>query len=243
MSVVLHIEHLSIGYATKAGQKVVQHNLCLQAQEGELICLLGQNGCGKSTLLRTLCNLQPALGGKHNMSNCSASEMAERMALVLTDRIQIDQATVRDVVAIGRYPYTNMLGHLTEEDEHIIDLAMHDVGINPEQALRLINELSDGEKQRALIAKALAQQTPIILLDEPTAHLDLPSRIKTMNLLRELAHSQHKCILLSTHELELALRTADTIWLMTDKGINTGKADSMKEKIIEAFELQEYFDK
>ena len=138
------------------------------------------------------------------------------IALVLTERLSVESATVRDVVAMGRYPYTSFLGTLTAADHRIVDEAMEQVGV-ADLADSFYNDHSDGEKQRILIAKALAQQTPVILLDEPTAHLDLPSRIKTLNLLHDIAHEQQKTILISTHELDLALRTADRVLLMYPK--------------------------
>ena len=201
--------------------------------------MLGTNGCGKSTLLRTLAGLQPPLLGDIMLkipagmdvppatndlplSRFSHEQLARTIALVLTERESIDKTLVHDIVAMGRYPYTNLRGTLTPHDEQVIDTALQDVGLT-HLAGRWFTSLSDGEKQRVLIAKALAQQTPVILLDEPTAHLDLPNRIKTMLLLRRLAHEQHKAILISTHELDLALQTADLIWLMTaQSGVRVG---------------------
>ena len=144
------------------------------------------------------------------------TERSKQIALVLTERLSVESATVRDVVAMGRYPYTSFLGSLTAADHRIVDEAMRQVDVL-DLADTFYNDHSDGEKQRILIAKALAQQTPVILLDEPTAHLDLPSRIKPLNLLRSIAHEQGKTILISTHELDLALRTADRVLLMYPK--------------------------
>ena len=162
--------------------------------------MLGPNGCGKSTLLRTLAGLQPALSGE--FTHCDA----QNIALVLTERLSMENTTVHDVVAMGRYPYTSFLGGLTADDERIIEEALQQVGFSDSSVgATMFNAHSDGEKQRILIAKALAQQTPIILLDEPTAHLDLPHRILVLRLLRQLAHEQNKTVLISTHELDLAL--------------------------------------
>ncbi len=215
----IHAEHLTIGYGTHA----VASELELYAQAGEMICLLGQNGCGKSTLLRTLCGLQPALSGeftivhptlgKQSIAAISQADKAKMLALVLTERLSIENTSVHDVVAMGRYPYASFLGGLNEEDESVIATSLEQVGL-AHKAKAFFNCLSDGEKQRVLIAKALAQQTPLILLDEPTAHLDLPNRIRILLLLQKLAHTQGKCVIISTHELDLALQTADTIWLM-----------------------------
>lgn len=219
----LSTHNLTIGY----GQAVVQQNLCLEAHEGNMICLLGQNGCGKSTLIRTLANLQPALGGTchigaDNLLQMTEHERAKRMAVVLTERLSADRTTVHDAVAMGRYPYSSFLGGLSEQDEDCIRHALEQTEMAHKTDC-YFNELSDGEKQRTLIAKALAQQTPFILLDEPTAHLDLPNRIKTLLLLRRLAHETKRTVLISTHELDLALQTADIIWLMTPrKGVEVG---------------------
>lgn len=204
---MIKCENITIGYGTR----VIQHDLSFILPDGELIALLGANGCGKSTLLRTLAGLQPPLGGTY-----SPIANEKTVALVLTERLSVESATVRDVVAMGRYPYTSFLGTLTAADRRIVNEAMEQVGV-ADLADSFYNDHSDGEKQRILIAKALAQQTPVILLDEPTAHLDLPSRIKTLNLLHDIAHTQGKTILISTHELDLALRTADRVLLMMPK--------------------------
>jgi iron complex transport system ATP-binding protein len=193
--------------------------------------MLGPNGCGKSTLLRTLAGLQPALSG--TFTHCDA----KNVALVLTERLSMDNTTVHDVVAMGRYPYTSFLGGLTDTDEQIIDEALGAVGFDTLPfregkgvGLSPFNAHSDGEKQRILIAKALAQQTPIILLDEPTAHLDLPHRILVLRLLRNLAHEQGKTVLISTHELDLALALSDRILLMTPgKGVQLDTAANLKK--------------
>lgn len=213
---MIKCDNLTIGY----GSRVIQHDLSFTLADGELVALLGANGCGKSTLLRTLAGLQPALAGTYSLLPLGESGLSARrskyIALVLTERLSVDSATVRDVVAMGRYPYTSFLGTLTAADNRIVNEAMQQVDVL-DLADTFYNDHSDGEKQRILIAKALAQQTPVILLDEPTAHLDLPSRIKTLNLLRSIAHEQNKTILISTHELDLALRTADRVLLMYTK--------------------------
>ena len=229
----------------------MQRDLSFSLYEGEMVCMLGPNGCGKSTLLRTLAGLQPALSGEFCLSAersvspkdgpYSVSEQSERskaIALVLTERLSLENTTVHDVVAMGRYPYTSFLGGLTDEDEAIIAEALQQVGFSPSHqgegrggATSFFNAHSDGEKQRILIAKALAQQTPIILLDEPTAHLDLPHRILVLRLLRQLAHEQGKTILISTHELDLALALSDRILLMSPKaqGVQLDTAENLKK--------------
>lgn len=222
---MIRCENITIGY----GSRVIQRDLSFTLADGTMTALLGANGCGKSTLLRTLAGLQPALSGSYSLSTANSQSIinsqsivnsqsvnrqsSRLIALVLTERISVESATVTDVVAMGRYPYTSFLGTLTAADRRIVREAMEQVGV-ADLADTYYNDHSDGEKQRILIAKALAQQTPVILLDEPTAHLDLPSRIRTLNLLRDIAHNQGKTILISTHELDLALRSADNILLM-----------------------------
>ena len=241
-NVSISTNKLTIGYADKgrkpsavSRQKIVQTDLTFSLYEGEMVCMLGPNGCGKSTLLRTLAGLQPALEGTYQLStNSNLHQKAERsIALVLTERMSMENTTVHDVVAMGRYPYTSFLDGLSDEDERIIKESLREVGFaNAEEVSEsFFNAHSDGEKQRILIAKALAQQTPIILLDEPTAHLDLPHRILVLRLLRQLAHEQGKTVLISTHELDLALTLSDRILLMTPgKGVQLDTAEELKKK-------------
>ena len=210
----------------------MQSDLSFSLYEGEMVCMLGPNGCGKSTLLRTLAALQPPLGGESRVeSRKSKVESQKAIALVLTERLSLENTTVHDVVAMGRYPYTSFLGGLTDEDEAIIAQSLQQVGFDQPVGRSFFNAHSDGEKQRILIAKALAQQTPIILLDEPTAHLDLPHRILVLRLLRQLAHEQGKTILISTHELDLALALSDRILLMSPKaqGVQLDTAENLKK--------------
>ncbi len=233
-SVSISTNKLTIGYTSSRQhsavsiQTVVQSDLTFSLNEGEMVCMLGPNGCGKSTLLRTLAGLQPPLSGEYKLTAKSPylqivpqgkeEPKAKSVALVLTEKLSMDNTTVHDVVAMGRYPYTSFLGGLTPEDETIIAESLQQVGFDLSTFnfhLSPFNAHSDGEKQRILIAKALAQQTPVILLDEPTAHLDLPHRILILRLLRRLAHEQGKTVLISTHELDLALALSDRILLMS----------------------------
>lgn len=222
------------GYRTASGgESIVQTDLSFALNEGEMVCMLGPNGCGKSTLLRTLAGLQPALSGEYSVMGYGLPVTGSKcIALVLTERVSLENTTVHDVVAMGRYPYTSFLGGLTAADEAIIEEALEAVGFGSQAAIgrSFFNAHSDGEKQRILIAKALAQQTPIILLDEPTAHLDLPHRILILRLLRKLAHEQGKTVLISTHELDLALALSDRILLMTPhQGIQLDTAEALKK--------------
>ena len=237
-NVSISTNKLTIGYRVQSTEYRVQTDLDFALMQGEMVCMLGPNGCGKSTLLRTLAGLQPALSGEYRL--CSISELSERsksIALVLTERLSMENTTVHDIVAMGRYPYTSFLGGLTAEDERIIEEALRAVGFeitgsrDHEITTTMFNAHSDGEKQRILIAKALAQQTPIILLDEPTAHLDLPHRILVLRLLRRLAHEQNKTVLISTHELELALALSDRILLMSPNngGVLLDTAENLKK--------------
>lgn len=229
--------NLTIGYKKARGGEptIIQRNLSFSLHAGEMVCMLGPNGCGKSTLLRTLAGLQDDIRCTKDNVRCTKN----KIALVLTERLSMENTTVHDVVALGRYPYTSFLDGLSQEDEQIITNSLEQVGIDAEAMHTFYNAHSDGEKQRILIAKALAQQTPIIFLDEPTAHLDLPHRILILRLLRQLAHEQGKTILISTHELELALSLSDRILLMYPKGkgvkLDTAENLRAEDAFTEAF--------
>jgi iron complex transport system ATP-binding protein len=218
---LLRTRDLRTGYRSGAKRIVVAGGLPeLNIQAGQLICLLGPNGSGKSTLLRTLAGLQPALGGTIDIDGAergTPAELAKRISLVLTDRVRGNNLTVYSLIALGRYPYSGWLGGLDEADKAAIEWAIESTGV---EALRhrKVHTLSDGESQKVMLARALAQDTPILMLDEPTAHLDLPSRIRLMRLLHRLARQTRKGILLSTHELDLALQVADEVWLLQPGG-------------------------
>ena len=228
-SVCISTNNLTIGYE----HTVVQRDLSFSLLQGEMVCMLGKNGSGKSTLLRTLAGLQPVLGGEFSFPisdiRYPISDNPSNIALVLTERLSLENTTVHDVVAMGRYPYTSFLGGLSHDDERVIALALLQVGLE-DAAHTFFNAHSDGEKQRVLIAKAITQETPIILLDEPTAHLDLPNRIKILQLLRRLAHEQGKTVVISTHELELAIQLSDRILLMSEQGIQLDTPINLREQ-------------
>ncbi len=217
----VQLDNVSIGYPAKRAPKIIQSGLTLAAERGELIALIGRNGCGKSTLLRSLACLQPIYEGviwlnKENLTAMKAASRAKWVSVVLTDQQATASFTVRELISIGRDPYTGWLGSLTKADDRIISEAISMTYLNGFEE-RSIHELSDGERQRVFIARALAQDTPIILLDEPTSHLDLPNRINILLLLQKLAREANKTILISTHELETAMQVADKLWLM-DRG-------------------------
>jgi iron complex transport system ATP-binding protein len=215
---VIETSSLSIGYKSGRNKVLVVHeSLNLRLFAGELTGLLGLNGAGKSTLIRTLCGFHPSIRGSirlmnKELSDYSASQLARMIGVVLTEKTNAGGISVYELVSLGRHPYTGFMGQLKSHDYQIIEESIASVGIT-HKATHYVSELSDGERQKAMIAKALAQQCPVILLDEPTAFLDVTSRIETMALLRRLAVEQQKAILLSTHDLDLALRTTDYLWL------------------------------
>jgi len=221
---ILKTHNLTIGY--KTSQKTIRNvasNISTSLQTGELVCLLGPNGAGKSTLLRTLAGMQPPIAGEvklleNDIYKLPPQELAKLLSLVLTEKIDVGMLSAYALVSMGRYPYTDWWGKLTPEDEDIINWAIKSVGaVN--LAPRNVSELSDGERQKIMIARALAQSPMVMLLDEPTAFLDLPRRVEIMQLLRQLARDTNQAILLSTHDLDLALRLADKIWLLGTNGI------------------------
>lgn len=220
---LLQARNLEIGYHPgSAKEKTIAGPLNLDMEGGELICLLGPNGAGKSTLIRTLGGLQPMLKGKISLESeelhlLKPSDLARKMSMILTDNIRNSNLSVYSVVALGRYPYTGWLGNLSKADKKMIHWAIEATGIAA-FVDRKLHELSDGECQKVMLARALAQDTPVVILDEPTAHLDLPNRILLMQLLHRLARKTNKAILLSSHELDLALQAADKVWVINQEG-------------------------
>lgn len=210
---------LGIGYQTKHGVKSVAEHISGAIRSGELTCLLGANGVGKSTLLRTLSAFQPKTSGQiviegRELDTYTDKELSRRIGVVLTEKPDVRNMTVREMVSLGRSPYTGFWGTYSRDDLQIVDEAIAQVGIET-LSCRLVQTLSDGERQKVMIAKALAQQTPVIYLDEPTAFLDYPSKVEVLQLLRRISRTAGKIIFLSTHDVELALQLADTIWLMS----------------------------
>lgn len=214
----IQLDNLQIGYHRRKQPQPIAPPLHATASEGQLTLLVGANGTGKSTLLRTIARLQQPLGGDicidtKNIRNLTREQLARTIAIVLTEKISIPSVTVEQIVATGRAPYTNHFNRLNADDQQEIDHAIEIVGLQQLRS-KYFNELSDGEQQKTLIAKAIAQATPVILLDEPTAFLDYPTKQQCIQIMRQLAHEHGKTIILSTHDLDLALPQADSVWFM-----------------------------
>lgn len=230
--IVLSASHLNIGYTHGNKQNYVLQDLNMNLEKGELVCLVGHNGIGKSTLLRTLSGVQPALGGQikikgKDIKTFNTNELARTMSVVLTDRIMAGNLSVYELVALGRHPYTNWMGNFSKEDHMKIEEAIELTRIDYIRNRKLF-ELSDGQKQKALIARSLSQDGEIIILDEPTAHLDLNNKISVMKLLHELAEKTEKAILFATHELEFTIQIADQLWIVgIDEPIVTGTPEDL----------------
>ncbi len=222
---------MSIGYLTKRAPIVVQQNLNIALNSGSFVCLLGNNGVGKSTLLRTLSLMQLPLGGhiflnQKSIEKYSSQEIALEISLVLTEPIPQNNLSVLEVVALGRQPYTNWIGKLTFDDHNFIEQAMEQTQIT-KFASKKLHELSDGQKQRVMIARALAQNTSLIFLDEPTAHLDIHYKVSILSLLKNICKSLNKSIVIATHEVSFATQLADQLWLMFPDKFVSGTPDEL----------------
>lgn len=243
----LHAKNLSVGYVNGSQKNLLFENIDLELRAGELVCFMGANGIGKSSLIRTLAGLQtPLSNATITATNSGVERNANRdgleraVSVVLTDPLHAVNMTVVELVTLGRYPYLDWNVKLTNEDQDVINRAIYDTHIQSLTNKKLY-ELSDGQLQMAMIARALAQDTPVILLDEPTAHLDLNNRVEIMNLLRRLARTANKAILVATHELDLALQTADLIWLAgQDKKLIIGIPEDLvlNDSFDEIFQLK-----
>ena len=213
----LATHNLTVGYNTNKKELKVLENINLTLKRGELVCFMGPNGVGKSTLLRTLAGVQAPLYGsvtieQQDISTLSTEDLAKRLSLVLTDRINAGNMTGKELIALGRYPHLGWRINLQKEDLAVVENAIDLTGV-AHFADKKIHELSDGQLQKVMIARALCQDTPIMILDEPTAHLDLNNRVSVINLLKDLSRKTGKSILIATHELDLALQSADRLWL------------------------------
>ncbi len=227
---IAKISGADFGYRTKAKSRILLKNINLEIRSGELVCIIGKNGSGKSTMLKTMTRLQPLLGGEilytgRNIMDFGREEFAKFCGFVSTDRIQAEQMNIRELVELGRFPYTNWIGKLSSEDREEVDKAMHAVGISHMHEAGL-SEISDGERQRAMIARTLAQNTDFILLDEPSAFLDIPNKYEITSLLKSLC-SMGRTVLFSTHDLHLALQYADKIWLIDEEAIVQGAPEDL----------------
>lgn len=228
----LEASGLTIGYRQGRRTSIVASDIDLTLPAGTVTCLLGPNGAGKSTLLRTLSRQQPALGGRivvegHDLSQASIAEVARMMSVVYTERTNAGALTAREVASLGRQPYTGFFGRLSADDSRIVDESLEAVGASA-LSERYMATLSDGERQKVMIARALAQRTPVMILDEPTSFLDVASRLEIMQLLRMLADRYDTAVLLSTHDVASALTVASRLWLMPGGGrFETGTTEAL----------------
>lgn len=226
---MIELKDFSIGY----GERTLLREVNVSIDKGRLTALIGRNGTGKSTLLRAIAGLSSNYKGHimlagRDIKNMEAGEMARTLAFVTTERTRIPNLKCEDVVAIGRAPYTNWIGRMQDADREIVSRSLEQVGMSG-YAMRTMDKMSDGECQRIMIARALAQDTPVILLDEPTSFLDMPNRYELCTLLGRLAHEQGKCILFSTHELDIALALTDRIALINAPELICSSTDEMRE--------------
>lgn len=220
---ILSASNLSIGYLTKKERIVIASNLNLNLQAGKLISLVGANGIGKSTLLRTLCGIQKPISGivslnDNDIQNFEPLALAQNLSLVLTEKLPPSNLTVFELIALGRQPYTNWLGKLSDEDLEKVNQAMQLTQIENLKDKKHF-EISDGQLQKVLIARALAQDTPLIILDEPTTHLDLLHKVSVFKLLKKLSQETNKCILFSTHDIDMAIQLSDEMIIMTEENV------------------------
>ncbi len=235
----LVIKDASVGYDRGKKTTCVVSEMNATISGGELVALIGRNGAGKSTLLRTLAAYQPPLSGRveftgTDVGDMSQQDIARQISVVLTT-VPAASLTVEELVSLGRTPYTNFLGRLRKEDKDAVEKAMELMGV-ASFAKRRIEELSDGERQKCMIAKALAQETPVMLLDEPTAYLDYPSKVHLFGILKRLAKENKKAVIVSTHDLDLALRLADKVWLVEGKRLYCGTVSELASQgVIQSF--------
>ncbi|MBW4901750.1 ABC transporter ATP-binding protein [Prevotella melaninogenica] len=229
---VINLSQLSVGYTLS---HPVISDINLELRSGQLACLIGENGIGKSTLLKTLTGFLPKLKGSlllgnRDIESFSQRELARQVSIVLTQKPDVQNLTIEEIIGLGRSPYTGFFGRLRAEDRKVVDDAIATMGIEKLRG-RMIQTLSDGERQKVMIAKALAQETSIILLDEPTAFLDFPSKAETFQSLQRMAHERDKLILLSTHDLELAVRFADSLLEVKSGRLQAVSATEVKASI------------
>ena len=228
----LEMKDVGIGYAKGDAMPIMlADQLSMKVRTGEIIGLIGRNGCGKSTLLRTLVKLQLPLKGKikvdgKDIHSIPRLEFARSVGFVSTENVAIQHITVAELVSLGRFPYTNWIGSFSSDDKSAVSKAIDLAGIG-HLSKKYLHELSDGERQKTMIARVLAQDTQIMVLDEPTAFLDLPNRYELLRLLNELAHNNGKTVIYSTHDLNIALHESDKLWLMASGKIIEGAPEDL----------------
>lgn len=232
---ILSTHNLSVGFKNGGIVTTLLSQMNLTLEEGALTALIGRNGAGKSTLLRAVSGSERPLGGSiivngKDLSRLPYSEVARMIALVSTERLMVGALTVREMVELGRQPHTGFMGRLDAHDREVVNRALASTRIM-HMSEKMMSQLSDGERQKVMIARALAQETPVIILDEPTAFLDVANRIRTMQLLSQLAHEQGKAVLLSSHDISQTLRLADSLWLVTsDSRVECGTPAEILER-------------
>ena len=229
---IISLSHLSVGYSLS---HPIIYDIDLELKSGQLSCLIGENGIGKSTLLKTLTGFLPKLKGSvlfdnRDITSFSQRELARQVSIVLTQKPDVQNLTIEEIIGLGRSPYTGFFGRLRIDDRVVVNDAIATMGIEKLRG-RMIQTLSDGERQKVMIAKALAQETPVILLDEPTAFLDFTSKAETFQSLQRMAHERDKLILLSTHDLELAVRFADSLLEVKEGTLKEVSATEVKTSI------------
>jgi iron complex transport system ATP-binding protein len=228
---ILTLSSLEIGFRSGKSAKKLLPAMSATAGKGELIAIIGRNGIGKSTLLRTMAGLQPYLGGSlciegNNIENFSRKSLAEKVGYISTETVKVSNLSVYDLASLGRFPHTNWYGLIDAGNHDSVVKALEKAGMK-DYAARMISELSDGERQRAMIAMVLAQDAVLMLLDEPTAFLDIRSKVEIMHLLRSLTREKGKTIIFSTHDFDAAISTADKIWLLLDGGFIEGAPEDL----------------
>jgi len=227
---IIKLDSLKIGYTSGNYGGIILPALSGSARRGELVAVLGKNGIGKSTLLRTIMNLQPSMGGKvvingEDSAELSGLQLAQKIGYISTEIVKISHMRVYDLVALGRFPYTNWIGRIDDEADKVIREAIIRAGLSDFEN-RFVSELSDGERQRAMIARVLAQNTDIMIMDEPTAFLDISGKFGIISLMKQLT-AAGRTIIFSTHDFTVALNQADKIWLMQEDGITEGAPEDL----------------
>ncbi|HOW10615.1 MAG TPA: ABC transporter ATP-binding protein [Bacteroidales bacterium] len=229
--IILSLAGLEIGYATSGSKRILLPPLNETACEGELIAVIGRNGVGKSTLLRTIAGLQPVISGQllidgRKISDYSRVQLSEKVGYISTEIVKVSNMTVYDLVSQGRFPYTGWFGRIGKKDDHVILESVGKTGLK-DLVHRPVNQLSDGERQRAMIAMVLAQDAKLMIMDEPTAFLDISAKFDILHIMHDLAAERGKTILFSTHDLGMAVSRADKIWLLCDEGMQTGSPEDL----------------